>query len=67
MGIEESHILKGAQALGSVRQRVLWKVPGEMPGGAVFWTRAVRYKILIAIRKTSVDSITVILHFKLHV
>lgn len=30
MGIEESHILQGAQALGLVKQRVLWKAPCEM-------------------------------------
>lgn len=42
MGIEEiqMHILQGAQALGLVVQRVLWKAPGELPlavaGGAGF-------------------------------
>lgn len=40
MGIEDSLTLQGAQALGLVRLRVLWKVPAEMPlavaGGAGF-------------------------------
>lgn len=40
MGMEEIHILQEVQALGLVRQRVLWKIPGEMPlavsGGAGF-------------------------------
>lgn len=40
MGIEESHILQGGQALGLVKQRVLWKAPWEMflavSGGAGF-------------------------------
>lgn len=38
--MEEIHILQEVQALGLVRQRVLWKIPGEMPlavaGGAGF-------------------------------
>lgn len=40
VGTEGSHILQGSQAPGLVRQRVLWKIPGEMPlavsGGAGF-------------------------------
>lgn len=31
MRIAESQILKGAQTLELVRQKIFWKAPGEMP------------------------------------